>query len=125
MNALGTIEQQRKDILEQMSTLRSMERATLSEQMLPVKHKGASEPVLRGPYYVLVRSEGGKSRSRRVPRDEVEQVKQDVANCRRFRALCKEYEELTEQLGRLERAGDASEEALKKGLKSPLNRMRK
>lgn len=125
MSAMGTIEQQRKDILEQMSAVRSMERATLNEQMLPVKHKDAPEPVLRGPYYVLVRREDGKSLSRRVPKDEVEQVKQDVANCQRFRALSKEYEKLTEQLGRLEREAGASEEALKKGLKSPSSKTRK
>ena len=125
MNTIASIEQQRKDILEQMNALRSMERATLNEQMLPVKHKDAPEPVLRGPYYVLVRWESGKSQSRRVPKDEVEQVKQDVANCQRFRALSKEYEKLTEQLGQLERESGASEEALKKGLKSPSSKTRK
>ncbi len=125
MSAIGSIEQQREDILEQMNSIRSMERATLNEQMLRVRHKDVAEPVLRGPYYVLVRWEDGKSVSRRVPKDEVEQVKRDVANCQRFRALSKEYEKLTEQLGQLEREASASEEALKKGLKSPSSRTRR
>ena len=125
MSTIGAVEQQREDVLEQMSTIRSMERASRSEQMLEVKHKGVEEPVLRGPYYVLVRREDGRSRSRRVPKDEVAQVKQDVANCQRFRALAREYEKLTEELSRLERESGASEEALKKRIKSPSNRMRK
>jgi hypothetical protein len=114
MDTISRIELRRQDILEEVRAMRSMERATLNEQMLPVKHKGEEEPVLRGPYYVLVRWEDGKSRSRRVPADEVEQVRLDVANHQRFRDLCREYAELTEDLGRLEREAGAAEQDVKK-----------
>lgn len=122
---IARIEQRRQQVLEEMRTIRSMVRATLKEQMLSVKHKDKKEPVMRGPYYVLARWEEGKTRSRRVPRGEVEQVKKDVENHQRFRALCREFEELTEQLGELERQAAASEEAVKKGLNSQPNKTRK
>lgn len=125
MDLIGQIERRRQEILEEMVALRSMERATLKEQMLPVKHKGKKEPVLRGPYYVLARWESGKTHSRRVPQDELEQVKQDVANHKRFIVLCREFEALTQQLGQLERAQEADMETIKKKPKSPSHRTRK
>jgi hypothetical protein len=123
--SIAQIEQRRRQVLEEMQTIRSMVRATLKEQMLPVKHKDKKEPVMRGPYYVLARWEQGKTRSRRVPRGEVERVRKDVENHQRFRALCQEFEELTERLGELERQATASQEAVKKGLKSQPNKTRK
>jgi hypothetical protein len=123
--SIAQIEQRRRQVLEEMQTIRSMVRATLKEQMLPVKHKDKKEPVMRGPYYVLARWEQGKTRSRRVPRGEVERVRKDVENHQRFRALCQEFEELTERLGELERQATASREAVKKGLKSQPNKTRK
>lgn len=119
MDLIGQIEGRRHEILEEMDAIRSMERATLNEQMLPVKHKGKKKPVLRGPYYVLARWENGKTHSRRVPREELAQVKQDVANHKHFMALSKEFEDLTQQLGQLERAQEADKETVKKKPKSP------
>lgn len=118
MNAVQAIEARRKELLLEMDAIRSMERATLSEQMLAVKHKDRAQPVMRGPYYLLARWENGKTRSRRVSGDELERARQDVANHQHFQALCNEFEDLTERLGHLEREAGASEEALKKGLKS-------
>ena len=125
MNIIRKVEERRAGILEELAGIRSLKQATLKEQMLPVKHKGKKEPVLRGPYYVLARWENGKTRSRRVRAGEVEQVRKDVDNHRRFKALCKELAELTEQLGHLERECGASEEALKKGLKSKSRKARR
>lgn len=114
MEMIEHLESRRREVLQQMEAIRSMERAALSEQMLRVKHQGTREPVLRGPYYVLSWWAEGKSHSRRVPKAELEQVRLDVANHERFAQLCEEFEELTVQLGRLEREEDASGEALKK-----------
>jgi len=118
MMNIAQIEERRKQILLEMASIRSLERASLKEQMMPVQHKGKEEPVLRGPYYVLARWENGKTRSRRVSRDELERVRQDVANHQQFQSLSREFEELTERLGQLERQASVSEETLKKGLKS-------
>ena len=125
MGSIRQIEERRQEILEEMDAIRSMEQATLKEQMLPVKHKGKEEPVLRGPYYVLAHWENGKTHSRRVPRGELAQVKQDVANHKRFVALCKDFGKLSHQLGQLERAQEDDMEATKKKPKSSSRRTRK
>ena len=125
MDPIRNIEKRRQEILEGMGAIRSMEQATLKEQMLPVKHKGKKDPVLRGPYYVLARWENGKTHSRRVSQEELEQVKQDVANHKHFIVLCKEFEALTQQLGLLERARQEDLETVKKKPKSPSRRTRK
>ena len=122
MNPIVQIERRRNALLKEMAAIRSLERATLSKQMLRVKHKGKKEPVLRGPYYVLARWENGRTRSRRVRAEELEQLQRDVANHERFMALCEEFMELTQRLGELEREADAEHQALKKGLKSRSNK---
>lgn len=125
MNGITHIETRRREVLAQMESIRSVERATLKEQMLPVKHKDKDKPVLRGPYAVLVRSVNGKTKSRRVPSGELPQVRQDAENHKRLKALMEEFTVLTERLGQLEREQAASEEAVKKGVKSPSNKTRK
>lgn len=125
MSSITQLEDRRKAVLDQMESIRSLCTASLSEQMLRVKHKGKEEPVLRGPYFVLSRWENGKTRSRRVRGVRLEQIKQDVANHKRFVALCAHYAELTEQLGALEREAAASKEAVKKGLKPQSSKTRK
>lgn len=122
MNAIAQLEQRRAEILGEMAGIRSLERATLSEQMMRVPQKGKKEGVLRGPYYVLARWQGGKTRSRRVGREELERVRRDVANRERFLALSEEFMDLTQRLGEVERKADAEQEALKKGLKSRSNK---
>lgn len=117
-SVIAEIEQRRKLVLAQMGALRSMRAAALSEQMLPVAHKGHKEPAMRGPYYVLSRRVEGKTHSQRVRPEELDQVRKDVANHKKFLALCREFEELTERLGAMERETTASDEAEKKGLKS-------
>ena len=118
MEALTQIEQRRCEVLEQMAAIRSLERATLTEQMLAVKHKGKKSPVLRGPYYVLARWENGKTRSRRVRAGELQRVKRDVANHQRFLTLCEEFMDLTHRLGQLEWEQADAHETLKKTPKS-------
>jgi len=68
--------------------------------------------VLRGPYYVLSRRQGTKTVSERIPADEVELTRRDIAADKRLVGLCKEYEDLTEQLGALVR--EAQHEGLEK-----------
>lgn len=122
---IGQIEDRRNEILHEIAQIRSMELGTLNEQMLPSRRKDQEEPVMLGPYFVLARWQNGKTQSRRVSGEELGQVKEDVENHKRFLALCKEYEELTERLGHLEReAGDAGE-GVKKKPKSQWRKTRK
>lgn len=119
---LERVQQRREQVITQMLAVRSAVRGALSKQFVKVKHKDKKEPVVRGPYYVLCRSDGGRTRSQRVARDKVGQVREDVDNYKHLEALFGEFAELTERLGELEREAAASEEAVKKGLKSRSSR---
>ena len=119
------VQARREELVSELLGIRSLVRGALSEQFLKVPQKGQAEPALRGPYYVLSRSKEGQTRSRRVKKGEVERVREDVRNYKRFETLCAELAELTERLGELEREAAASEEAVKKGLKSRSNRAKK
>jgi hypothetical protein len=107
MDTVQQVEQRRRAVLEQMGAIRSMRRGTVNEQYLKVPHKGRAAPTLCGPYYVLTRKQAGRTVSRRVPGGQVEQARADVAAYRRFVDLCQQFEQLTEQLGPLERRSGA------------------
>lgn len=119
------IEDRRRELTEELLAMRSLVRGALSEQFLKGPQHGKAEPVLHGPYFVLSRSVKGRTHSRRVKRDEVERVRQDVDNYKRFESVCREFAELTERLGELERDEDASTEAVKKKSTSRSRRTRK
>jgi hypothetical protein len=109
MRSVKEIEARRQAIVDEMCSIRSMVRGTISEQYLKVRLVGSKEPVERGPYFVLSRSENKKTVSRRLSGRELEQARRDVAEHGRFVALCKEFEGLTEQLGELERGSNRFE----------------
>ena len=125
MQAVKKIEQERDAVLEEMRNIRSMERGSITEQYMKVPHKGKKEPVMRGPYYMLTRRENDRTVGYRLktPQD-LERARRDVEAHKQFVALCREYEELTERLGELERSedGDVVE---KKRLKSRSNKIKK
>lgn len=104
MDTVRRLEQQRRAVLEQMEAIRSMRRGTVNEQYVKVPHKGRTEPILRGPYYVLTTKRGGRTVSQRLTGPEqVAAARSDVAAYKRFVELCRRYEDLTEALGQLER----------------------
>ena len=104
MSTIRKIEKAREAILSEMKSIRSMRKGSLTEQFLKVRHKGKSDPVLRGPYFVFTRKEGKKTVGYRLRTEaEKEAVGQDVSAHKRFVDLCKQYVELTEKLGELER----------------------
>jgi len=125
MKTIVEIEQAREAILEEMRSMRSMRKGSVSKQFLKVKHKDKIEPVLRGPYFVFTRKEGKKTVGYRLrAAKEQEAALRDVAAHKRFVALCKQFEELTEKLGQMERLEkDGTPE--KKPLRSPLSKTRK
>lgn len=126
MDRLRQIEMQRKNIMEELLALRSLRKGNVNEQWFPVVRGGKRTKELRGPYYVHSYKVGSKTVSERL-KDEaaVKLARADADNYRRFKTLCGELEELTQQLGELERQGQADEERLKKGLKSPSSRAKK
>lgn len=121
MDAIEDVESKRDAVLAEMRGIRSMERGSITEQYLKVPHKGG-KPVLRGPYYLMSRKEGKRTVGYRLTTPaEVELAKRGVEAHRKFAALCKEYECLTERLGELERraGGDG---AKKKALRLRSNK---
>lgn len=115
MDTLDDLEARRNAILEQMRSIRSMRRGSISEQFLNVRHRGVREPVSRGPYYVLSRREGKRTSSRRLTSPvEIERARKDIEEHTRFVGLCREFEELTEQLGEIERESPALEREKKR-----------
>jgi hypothetical protein len=118
MNEISQVEKRRNAILEQMRAIRSMERGSITEQYLKVAHKGKKEPVRKGPYYVISRSEGKRTVGYRLSApEELARARRDVEAHKEFRKLSRQFEELTEQLGRLSRA-EGVEGKGKKGRKS-------
>jgi hypothetical protein len=104
------IETRRDQILDEMRGIRSMRRGSITEQMVEDRRNKQAAPVARGPYYVLSRREDGKTVSSRLkPGPELEHAQQEIAAYQRFVGLCREFEQLTEQLGELEHGAQAQE----------------
>jgi hypothetical protein len=103
MPSIQALEERREYVLEQMRQIRSMRRGSISEQFLKTKRHGVTKRC--GPYYLISRRINGKTKSQRLkPGEQLEQARRDVQRHQRFVELCREFEELTEQLGEAERA---------------------
>jgi len=125
MDTIQKLEVRRNAIIEQIRSIRSMRRGTISEQHFKTHLKGRKGVVLQGPYYVLSRREGEKTVSKRLRSPvELEQARKDVAEYKTFLGLCQEFERLTARLGELER-GEQGLEQEKKEFRSLSNKMRK
>lgn len=81
----------RNRILEEMGQIERLRQGTLSEQYYGT---GANR---RGPYYVLQGYAEGRHWSQRIPREQVEQVRADLAAGVRFQELCRSFAKTTEQ----------------------------
>jgi hypothetical protein len=79
-----------------------MERGTLSEEFR-VRPDGAGGTVRLGPYFKLQVWEDGSNKSRRVPAEEVPELRQDLENHKRFSELADTYVDLTVQRTRVRR----------------------
>jgi len=116
-------------IVREMTELRFMQKGTISRQRMPSSRGGVLTGAMRGPYPVLTWKENGKTRSLRLKNeDEVAWAEQAVDNQRRFAALCREYQELGEQLAQQLRVAPKETEvaqSLKKKLKWRSNRASK
>jgi hypothetical protein len=84
-------QQKRDGILDEIRRIERLRQGTISEQFYG---RGKDR---QGPYYVLQGYTDGKHWSKRVPRDQVEQVREDLGAGTRFKELCGKFAELTEQ----------------------------
>jgi len=111
------LEARRLAILEEIRSIDSMRRGTVQEQFFQIRRKGSKELTRQGPYYIWTRSEGGKTVSQRLTSAEaVEQTRADVAAYKRFQALCREYMEVTSQMGVRKRTTAQEKKRFKSGL---------
>jgi len=126
MKTIRQIEARREAILEEMGRIRSLERGTINQYFVPVRKKGQSEPQPKGPYYVISRRAGKKTQGYHLKgAAEVSRARRDVESRGRFQELCREYEELTEGLGRLERGMEDAAEREKKPRRSRSSKTRR
>ncbi len=84
------LELKRVEILDEMRQIERLRQGSISEQYYGTGGKR------QGPYYVLQGYVGGKHWSRRIPKDQVEQAKEDLAAGVHFNDLCRKFAEVTE-----------------------------
>jgi len=97
MKALEKYEDKRQEIIQEISSIKSMQKGTLNEQFLNVPQKN-KEPALRGPYYILTKKENNKTISKRIKSADYEKTKDDVDNYKRFMQLADEYVKIVEEM---------------------------
>lgn len=98
--ALPELRRQREQILQEIQKIDRLRRGTLSEQFFLKKREGKT--IRQGPYYVLQCYLKGSKCSERIPADEAQQAKTDVANYQRFQELAEQFVQITDQITRLE-----------------------
>jgi len=115
MKTVQSLQALRRRAIEELVSMHSLRKGCLTEQWVPVVRDGIQTKELRGPYYVWTCKAGNKTVSKRITGEaEIEQARQDALNYRRFRQLCQELEELTHDLGVVERAEPTRDETVKK-----------
>ena len=77
-----------------MSLIERMEFGSLAEEYRETTGTGA-QTKRNGPYYKHQKWEDGRNRSRRVPAEEVDALRQAVEGRQRFESLSAEFVELT------------------------------
>jgi len=119
MNASDqVITEQQEALLKQFGEFNTMRAGTITRQHYPArrarkKGKGAS-----GPYFLWQGYRDGKRFAKRVSAQQANMLRQQIEHRKQFEDLCKEYIGLCEAQAELHERTSASEEAVKKGLKS-------
>lgn len=109
MNEIERLEKRRMQIIEEISSIGTMRKGSVTEQYLKVARKGEREPGLRGPYFLYTRKEKGKTVGRRLSKEKADRFRQQVEAFHRFQALGKEYAEISERLADLAGVVEASD----------------
>jgi hypothetical protein len=113
MKILEILMKKRDDIFNEIRQIKTMRRGTINEQYLKVPQKD-SEPILRGPYYVLSKSVDGKTKSQRIKSKDLESTKKDVDAYNKFIKLTDEIVEITEQITDITRSSETEDKLKKK-----------
>jgi len=102
------LEERIREIQEQLGHLGRMRPGSLSKQYNVCgtpgcRCKDPKKPRKHGPYYHLNYTWGGRSQTEFVKADAVEELRQQLANYKRFRALVNEWVALSIELARRQR----------------------
>lgn len=99
MDKIRELQSKRDKIKKELIKIGDMRRGSVTEQYLPVKHKGIDKPVLCGPYYVFTTKIEGKTVGRRLQvGPELKKIRQEVRNFHHFQKLCREIISVNEQI---------------------------
>jgi hypothetical protein len=109
VNEIERLEKRRMQIIEEISSIGTMRKGSVTEQYLKVARKGEREPGLRGPYFLYTRKEKGKTVGRRLSKEKADRFRQQVEAFHRFQALGKQYAEISERLADLAGVVEASD----------------
>ena len=124
MATIRSLDARRQSVVEELLSMRSLHPGNINEQF--VKGQRGGKAVMRGPYPVLCWRVGKKVFSQRLRSEqEIREAQRDTGNFRRFKELCKQLEDMTLELGKLEREQKSAVETVKKTRKSPSNKARK
>lgn len=128
MTALEQLETSRNALLDEIQTIGDMRRGTLIERYLPCGKPGChcTRPGSKGhgPKYSLTYKIDGKTKTEYIPMDQVERVREQLANHQRFVRLCRELVEINEKICRL-RVQEKSSEAKKNSSKRSIKKSRR
>ena len=118
---LHELEIVRERLKEQITQIGDLRLGTLSESYRkcgkPTCHCAREGDPKHGPFYLLYRrGKGQKAIGHAIPGKYVEKTREQVAECHRFRELCREYMEVSEQIGdlKMKAQGEALSEPVKK-----------
>lgn len=84
-------ERKREELLGEIRQIERLRQGSISEQ-----YYGSGE-TRQGPYYVLQGYVDGKHWSKRIRRDQLEQVRADLDAGVHFNELCRQYAQITEE----------------------------
>lgn len=99
MEKREALEQKRESLEKEIIKIGHMRRGSVSEQFVPVQHKGKKAPVLKGPYYVYTAKHKGKSVGKHLKvGPELEKYRREVNNYHRFQRLISEFVSVNEKI---------------------------
>ena len=100
-------EQKRDEILEEMRQIDRVRQGIVSEQFYGTGEKR------QGPYYVLQGYDDGEHWSKRVHRDQIDQVQADLREGGRLKEICQKFADVTEQATITQDHADSKKNATK------------
>jgi len=110
---MATLLEKKNELLDQIAQLGTFRRGQLSEQYYE-KTNAKGETIRTGPYYVWQAWVKGKKRSIRIPKKDVQKVREEMEVHQQYKELCEELADVMESMS-LEPPVD-EEETLKKTL---------